>query len=248
MIRKLSSMDHSHVKHLAKLRLNRDYRYEHQSVIVAGIKPVMELISHCHVKSLLAYDETFIPQGVKADEIFLVDEQIMKKVSGMVSPEGLLAELAMPLQADFHGMKKVVALDAIGDPGNIGSLIRTALALGWDGIYLLENCCDPYNEKSLRAARGATFRIPIRMGSWSDLKRLIKDNEWFPVVADLKGVSPESLSKKERIILILSNEAHGPSENASALGTKVSIPMSGKMESLNVSVAGALLMYSFEAK
>jgi TrmH family RNA methyltransferase len=248
MIKTITSLEHSLVKHLTKLRLNRDYRHEHQTVIVAGIKPATELCQRGHLKSILVYNETFIPDNIGEADIYLVNEAIMKKVSGMQNPEGLLIEILMPQPAVIDQQKSIIVLDGINDPGNMGTLLRTALALGWDMAYVLENSCDPYNEKALRAARGATFRLPILIGNWKELNQLVTQHAWQPFVADLKGILPESLPKHKRKLLVLSNEAHGTSSQAQALCTKVTVPMAGPMESLNVAAAGAILMYLFQSQ
>ncbi len=137
----------------------------------------------------------------------------------------------------------MLALDGISDPGNLGNILRTALALGWEGVFILHEGCDPFNEKTMRAARGANFRIPIQSGTIEDLKILIQTNKLLPYVASLKGTSVTSLTPNENTILVLGNEAHGPSEEIVNLCQSVKIPMPGDMESLNVSVAGGILMF-----
>ena len=174
-------------------------------------------------------------------------EAILKKVSGVQTPEGIAAEIAMPSFTSLKGMKKVIALDEVNDPGNLGTLIRTALALGWEGAYLLNNSCDPYNDKALRAAKGATFRLPLQRGNWKELEQLITLNQLDPIVADIDGTPIENVTAKERILLVLSNEAKGPSVEAKQICSTVTIPMPGPMESLNVSTAGAILMYTLNS-
>jgi TrmH family RNA methyltransferase len=120
--------------------------------------------------------------------------------------------------------------------------------MGWEGAFLVGEGCDPFNEKALRAARGATFRLPLRTGSWDELQALATENHWVPLVADLDGKAPSSFHEIKQGILVLSNESHGPSDAALRFCQKVSIPMSGKMESLNVAVAGGILMYALKKK
>lgn len=243
MVKKVTSLQHPVVKHLVKLRQNRDYRYEYQTLVLEGNKIIEEVCQKSPAKTLLAYDETQIPKGVCADEILIVNEAIMHKISGMQTPEGLIAEIAMPQSASLKGLKSIVAFDGITDPGNEGTLIRTALALGWQGVFIVDNCCDPFNEKTLRAARGATFRLPMAMGTWNDLKKLTEDNKLMPFVADIEGESVEKVSIPNGVLLVLSSEAHGVSREAAQICKKVTIPMPGEMESLNVSIAGGILMY-----
>jgi len=242
-LRQLTSLQHPLVKHLVKLRQNHDYRIDHQSVVVEGIKPVTELCQLLKPKTILAYDESFIPQGIDAKDVVLVNESIMQKVSGMIHPEGILAEAPLPPGQTLQEMKYIIALDGINDPGNLGSLLRTALALGWEGAFILGESCDPFNEKAIRAARGATFRIPLRHGTWDELKDLVQKNKLTPVAGDVDGTPLKDFSLGKGVLLVLGNEARGLSEEAAQFCQKATIPMPGEMESLNVGAAGAILMY-----
>ena len=134
-----------------------------------------------------------------------------------------------------------MVLDGIQDPGNLGTLLRTALAFGWNGIYLLGNCCDPYNDKALRSAKGATFRLQLYQGDKAHLKDLSRTHQ--VLVADLDGKAPESVNESEKRVLVLGSESLGVSAESQAFGEKVTLPISGEMESLNVAVAGGILMY-----
>ncbi len=247
MVRHVTSLQHELVKHLIKLRQNHDYRVDHQSLIIDGIKPITELGRSLKPKVIVAWDETLIPEGINADDVVIVNESVMKKISGMATPEGLLAEIPMPKPSSFKDKRYIVALDKVGDPGNVGTIIRTALALGWEGVFVLDESCDPFNEKALRAARGATFRLPLAWGSWNDLKKIIQDNKLDGVVADLEGSKLQDVKFKNGICLVLSNEAQGASKEAKKLCQPVTIDMAGDMESLNVAVAGGILMHALKS-
>lgn len=243
MVRTIVSLQHPLVKHLVKLRQNRDYRYEHHTLLVEGLKPVQEVCEHLKPKLLLALDESFIPPRCRDVECVIASEDVMQKISGMVHPEGLIAEMPMPVAPSFDKVHRLLVLDNISDPGNLGTLLRTALALGWQGAFVVGESCDPYNEKALRAARGATFRLPLRQGSWSELQQLVQRNELEPFVADLQGMPLQKIGLIKRPLLVLSNEAHGISNEAKTICQQISIPLSGRMESLNVAAAGAILMH-----
>jgi len=243
MIKHVTSVQHPIVKHLVKLRQNRDYRYDQQSVLIEGVKLVREVSSHLHLKTLLVQDETLVPKGVKADEILVVSESVMNKISGVHTPEGIIAEVAMPKSSTLKG-KRILAFDGVSDPGNIGALLRTAIALGWDGVFILEDSCDPFNEKAIRAARGATFRLPLAWGNWDQLQQVINDNQLEPILADLQGENLDGFDAKKGVLLVLGNEGHGPTSHAKEICRPVTIPMPGEMESLNVSIAGAIIMYT----
>lgn len=246
MMKKISSLQHPYVKHLFKLRHNRDYREEHNSVVIVGSKIVSEVCPSIRTKSILASDETLIPLKIKAEEVFLTAENVLQKISGLQNPEGIIAEIEMPPSSDLNGLCYVVALDGISDPGNTGTLLRTALALGWQGAFIVDDGCDPYNDKALRAAMGATFRLPLGRGGWEKLEDLAKINNWTMIAADARGTNVASLKFESKILLVLGNEARGISEHGRTLCIKASIPMPGEMESLNVAAAGAVLMYALK--
>ena len=111
-------------------------------------------------------------------------------------------------------------------------------------VFLLDGCCDPYNDKALRSARGATFRIPIASGHWEQLDKIIAANKMTPFVADLQGKSLSTLDGVKAPLLIMGNESRGVSAESCKRSQAITIPMAGKMESLNVSVAGGIIMYA----
>ncbi len=245
MLKKILSLQHPIVKHLVKVRQNADYRWDHQSVFIEGIKVVHEVGLKCSIKHLIALDETLIPKGIKAKEIFIVSESVMQKISGMKTPEGIAAEIEMPKAILPEKMSRLIALEGISDPGNLGTLLRTALALGWEGVFLVgEEGCDPFNEKALRSARGATFSLHIGKGSWAQLEKIIDQNQLEPLAADLEGQNIDTISLPERLLLVLGNEARGLSETAEKVCKKITIPLPGPMESLNVAIAGGILMFA----
>ncbi len=248
MEREITSLQHPLVKHLVRLRQNRDYREERQSVFIEGGKLIGEVCSHKPAKVIIAYDSTYIPPGVMADEIIMVSEAVMHKISGLQTPEGVAAEAAIPQQASLEGLRWILVCDGVSDPGNLGTLLRSGLALGWEGAFILNDSCDPYNDKAVRAAKGATFRLPIAMGTWSELQRIIALNKLQPLAADIKGTSINDIQIDGGALLVLSNEAHGLSDEAQRLCQKVRIPMPGDMESLNVAVAGGILMHMLKQK
>lgn len=243
-MKEITSLQHPLVKHLVKLRQNSDYRYDHQSIIIEGIKTIQEANAANPFTTLMASSEELIPKGIKAKEILLTTPSIIEKISGLKNPEGILAEVAMPKDSNFEGLKYVLALDGINDPGNLGTILRTALAFGWEGVFFLDESCDPYNDKALRASRGAVFKIPMKKGCWNDLQRIINENQLTPLVADIHGSSFDQIQTKEGMLLVLGNEAHGPSKESLSACKAITIPMSGMMESLNVSVAAGILLYT----
>lgn len=140
-----------------------------------------------------------------------------------------------------------------------GTLLRTAVALGWDACFLLPGCCDPFNDKALKAGRGAAFKLPMAQGAWPDLKEVMQVHEMQCYGAgpdkseadtdiQLRSDPASSTQRPETascpLCIILGSEGQGLSKTAVAESRPLAIPMSGAMESLNVSQAGAILMFA----
>lgn len=237
---KITSAQHPIVKRFVKLRQDKSFRIEEKSVVIVGKHLVKEISCHFPIKTLII-DHDF--PGISAENTFLATPEILKKITSLAQPEGIAAEVALPKPGLLKGKKNILVLDRISDPGNLGTLLRTALALGWEGAFLTPNSADPFNDKAIRASKGACFFLPLQEGSYEELEELLKENQLKPYVADLQGTSLSDLKVKHPLALILGNESLGPSAWSKEQGTAVSIPMKKDVESLNVASAGAILMY-----
>lgn len=229
-MKSITSLQNPLVKHLVKLRTDRIYRDKEKSVLISGEKLVNELQQLVKPKRIFTeYPSSHIQ----------VTEEVMEKITGLPNPEGIAAEFPHPEAASLNQLAPILALDQIRDPGNMGTLIRTAWALGWKGIFFLPGCVDPFHEKVIRASRGALFYLPWKEGNWEELKQ-------FPLkryTADIKGLPLHSIPPQKEIVFLLSNEALGVSKEGEQFGEAITIPMEKKVDSLNVSIAGAIMMY-----
>lgn len=240
--KKLTGLQHPFVKYIVSLRKEREFRRAEGKIFVMGTKMVEELIrSKTPIQTLIVGEDADI--SLKASETILVTKEILKKMTGLAQPESVAAIISFPPFQNLSHASRLLVLDGVSDPGNVGTVIRTALALGWDGVYLLENTCDPFNEKALRAAKGATFRLPLAQGTWSDFLSMVTEKNLNVFVADTIGTDVKKCSPYSPLALILSRESQGPRKEATELFQKITIPMSGQMESLNVASAGAILIY-----
>ena len=240
----ITSLQNPLVKRLVKLRTNQDFRKEEGTVLVEGVKMVNEICQMSSPITLIVSHPEMIPEALKSFPIQTVSEEVMQKISGTQNPEGILAEVSYPQPKKFKKLKKLLILDKINDPGNLGTLLRTALAFAWEGIFLVKGGCDPFNDKALRASKGALFRLPYFEGHWSDAVKMIQEFSLEALAADLVGTPVNELKLPYGVALTLGNESHGLSEDAKKHCAPVTIPMQGKMESLNVAVAGGILMYT----
>jgi len=243
MINKLlTSLQHPFVKDLVRLRKDRTFRREEKKVLVTGYKLVQELLDvKAPVETLILEEDFSFPSTISTVR---VTKEILKKITGLEEPEKIAAIIAMPSFCDLSAVSHLLVLDGISDPGNLGTLLRTAWALGWEGVYLTENSCDPFNEKAIRAAKGATFSLPLQEGTFEDFKK--KSSYFKTFVADMEGTSVDLVKAEAPIALILSRESTGARKEAKELFSSLKVPMCENTESLNVAAAGAILLYQLK--
>ncbi|KAK2978745.1 hypothetical protein RJ640_003904 [Escallonia rubra] len=277
----ITSTSNPFVKHCLKLRHSPSYRHSHGSVLVVGSTPIrfQESLqaSSSAIDCLLVLDkaevlEEFDDYPVR---VVRVSSPVMKKLSGVQSTESIDAIALMRIPPTFlviddnqqeedcrrwfPSPHRVLVLDGIQDPGNLGTLIRSAMAFKWGGVFLLPGCCDPFNEKALRASRGASFQLPVVSGSWNHLEALVENfqmkilaghpesNKELKSVAWLSQGLADSL-RDIKLCLVLGSEGSGLSEKTKQACELVSIPMAGEFESLNVSVAGGIFLYMLQPR
>lgn len=183
---------------------------------------------------------------IPAKEHYLVSEEILKKITGLGAPSGLAAEVSMPEPQDLRAKKKVLILDRLADPGNLGTLLRSALAFGWEGVIVTPNTVDLFNDKALRAGKGAIFHLPYMRMQEAELIEWAKHVHVY--VADTEGMALGKIKPQEPFALVLSSEAEGPDPWTESAGKKITIPMKKGVESLNVAASGAILLYQFTVK
>ena len=234
----ITSKEHPQVKHFMKLRINRDFRYETKKVLIEGEKLVTDVLKHLPYHHLFAVDNIHVPSA-DLSHVSIVTEEVMRKISGMERPPKFMAEVNMPPQNTLKGFSRVLVLDRLQDPGNLGTLFRTALALGWEGVFVLEDSVDPYNDKALRASQGAPLLMPWRWGTLADFLRWVSEEKIPVFLADLKGEPPRYV---ERGCLILGREGEGVHPELKAKFAAIAIASNPLIDSLNVAVAGGILM------
>ncbi len=227
------------INYFRKLRTESDFRAQEKKVILEGKNCILDVAARHKPLRVISTE----PVDVPCDEFILIPAHMFKKISGVMHPEGMLAEFPMPTKNLSKDMKRVLVLDRIQDPGNLGTIIRTACAFSWDGILLLNGTCDPFNDKAMRAAKGATFEIAIQKGTWQDVSSLCEDKNFTLLVTRVEGIPIEKMESKGKILLVLGNEAQGVIIPPSIEHADVTIPMKGAMQSLNVSQACTIFMY-----
>lgn len=174
-------------------------------------------------------------------ETILISKEIAEKLSDKVTPEGVFALINKPShRIDLN--KHLLYLDEIKDPGNLGTLLRSALAFDFGGVLLSEGCVSPYNPKVLSGGQGAHFFLPLIAANFTDLV-ILKSSGYALVTTDVSAGSDIHSLAKNNVVLILGNETRGVSPAISSFADHtVNIPIK-HIDSLNVAIAGSILMY-----
>ena len=181
------------------------------------------------------------------DAAWQVSEGVLQHMADTVSPQGIAAIVPLPELAWPSDPTLLLVTDQIRDPGNLGTLLRTAAAAGVEGVLLTRGSVDPWSDKVLRAGMGAHFRLPLRSRqTWEEIERLTAGLTRFVAEAGVPRTYDE-VEWQPPTALIVGGEAHGPSEHARRLATlPISIPMTNQVESLNAAMAGGIIL--FEAR
>jgi TrmH family RNA methyltransferase len=186
-----------------------------------------------------------------ASDALLIEttEGVIKTLSDTVSPQGIVALVTYkPVdlrELSFKGPPLIVLCDGISDPGNLGTLTRSAAAFGVDAMIMLPNTCNPFSPKVIRSSAGSIFHLPVILCSHSEAIDYLKTRQIKLLCADAHGgVDITKCDLKSATAIALGNESHGPtSKLKEASDCSVSIPMVPSIESLNVAVAGSIFLF-----
>jgi RNA methyltransferase, TrmH family len=233
------------VDFLVKLK-KKKYRDEHQKFLLENSKVIWEEFSNPLLDSVYVTDNFYKENEDRMvfKNIYRISNKELKKISKQVSPLGMIALFNMPRTRKFiFKSKNILLLDSISDPGNMGTIIRTADWFGFNHVFLSDNCVEVYNSKVVAASMGSVFNVSINPDA--NLAKLIKDlkEEGYKIiVTDLMGDEFE-INKKDKIALVIGNEGKGVNRKLIAMADKrFKIMKSGKAESLNAAVAAGIVM------
>lgn len=230
---------------LIKLQ-KKKYRDEYGRFVVENPKVIFEEYSNPLLDSIYVTDNFYIANEDQMvfKSIYRLSERDLKNISSQVTPVGMVALFKMPTPQKFiFKSKHVLILDNIADPGNMGTIIRTADWFGFNHLFLSDNCVDIYNPKVVAASMGSIFNVSINQDV--DLKSFIKDlkSEGYKiVVTDLRGDNFD-IVKGDKIAVVIGSEARGVDKEIINLADeRFKIMKSGKAESLNAAVAAGIVM------
>ena len=243
----ITSKDNEIIKNIKKLK---EKKYRLDSYIVEGIKMVKEAISENQEIALIAIREDFkIDFDIKNIKTVTISNKIFNDISDVKTPQGILAVIKKNQNNQIEtNSDYILALDSLQDPGNMGTIIRTADSANINQIIINKTTVDPYSPKVIRSTMGAIYRTNII--EVEDLKTTLKEmkSKGFQIITtDLKATqSIYDINYNNKTVVVIGNEANGVSQEIlQTADKKVIIPMLGKTESLNASIAASIMIYEY---
>jgi len=249
----ITSVQNAKIKWVRSLQSNSRERREAGAFVVEGVRLVEEALSARWAAKLVLYtgdlDERGqrVVQGFAGEgaEVEAVAPHVLRAASDTETPQGVLAVIAQQALKEPQPTDFVFIPDGVRDPGNLGTMLRTAAAAGVDAVFLPPHQVDAFSPKVVRAGMGAHFRLPILALDWEDIRSHV-DRLGLQVylAAAAEGVRLTEADFRPPLALIVGGEAEGAGQEARTLTTRaVHIPMPGGMESLNAAIAAAILMF-----
>jgi TrmH family RNA methyltransferase len=244
---RITSRKNSRIQQIKKLLSSHREREKAGLFVADGIKLLAEA-----VRWWPGLQTVVLSDGVEADlpdhvEILRVPGEIMEYVSPMETPQGALFVCRLPEKQDFACRPGMLLLDGIQDPGNLGTILRTADALEIP-VVLLEGCADPYSHKVVRASMGAVFRTPVLRESWQTVSAACRENG-IPVGVTALSDRAEDIrnAKLSAMAVVIGSEGQGVrKEILDSADRELIIPMSERCESLNAAVAATIVMWQMK--
>lgn len=239
---RITSRTNPRVQRARSLRESK-YRRETGCHFIEGDKLVREAMT-----SGAALETVFVREGYPGErdfpcEMIEVTDGVMDALATAGTPQNLCAVARTPVAAlpqTFRGT--VLLLEDVQDPGNVGTLIRTADALGAGAVILSPKCADPFSPKTLRASMGSVYHLPVYVADIPAALRALNDQGYTCLCGHLKG-SEVLPPKTSQMALLVGNEGNGVTDASAALCYCYRLPMPGKAESLNAAIFGSILLY-----
>ncbi len=230
----------------------RKGRLEAKAFLIEGVRAIKQIISNNPDEIIEILSTEVLPSSYGNYARSLVTDSQLRSISSTKTPQGTIAVVRLPLdmysdQLPVNIGAKILLLQDVQDPGNVGTLIRTAVAFDFSGVILTEKCADPLSPKCVQSTAGTVLSLWIRRTSrYLELVEGLKHQKYFLVATDLGGAEdPSVLQCQNKLLLALGNEASGLSDSVlNASNHRLRVPtIRGKAESLNVAACGAICMY-----
>ena len=241
----ITSVHNEHIKELVKLK-EKKYRDQTGTFLVETKHLVLEAYKAGLIKELILEQDEIFPLDVP---ILYVSKEVLKKLSSVESPSKVMAVVNKRKVEEKYG-EKVLILDRIQDPGNLGTIIRSAVAFNINTIVCSPDTVDFYNPKVVRASQGMMFHVPIMVRNTRNFIKELKDNDYKIVGTKVtNGKDVRTASIYSHFALVIGNEGQGISQEIDELCDEyLYIKMNENCESLNASVAASILLYEINNK
>ena len=244
---RITSRKNPLLQQVRKLLASRKERQQACLFVADGTKLLSEAVKWWQgLETVILSDDVQVqlPEQVR---VVRVPRQIMEYISPMQTPQGALFLCRLPEQTEFIPKPGMLLLDGIQDPGNLGTILRTADALQIP-VALLEGCADPYSHKVVRASMGAIFRTPVQQTTWDEAK-LRCDQEGIPIAVTALSDTAKDIRNApiETMAVVIGSEGQGVRDQiVQSADQQLIIPMSPDCESLNAAIAAAIVMWQMK--
>jgi TrmH family RNA methyltransferase len=249
----ITSTKNPRIQHIRKLQRSSRTRQKDGLFVAEGVRLVGEAYRSGRLPTLVLYTQDLSVRGEeliaclasKGVETIQVAPHVMQSASDTQTPQGILALLPTKPPEKMEAPGFLVIPDGIRDPGNMGTILRTALAAGVEGVILPPGTTDPYAPKVLRAGMGAHFKLPIHTKDWDEIQDWVSRFKLNVFLADSEGGQAYHETEfQSPLVLVIGGEAAGASIEAKNMAScRVHIPMSNAVESLNSGIAAGILMF-----
>ena len=246
----ITSTSNLNIKHIRRLLVDRRYRHKQKAYVVEGSRWLFELKDYpsCQRQILATKSWFYSPKNQRileslSSEVRLVSDKVMTYLSEAVTPPGVLAELNFIEHSLLAAPSLLLILDRITNPGNLGTIIRSASAAGVDGILLAPGCVDVYNPKVVQGSMGALLNVPFILANWEEIGRMTAGLDIWLATMDAE-LPYFDVNWQLPSVIIIGSEATGYGAKAKNLATgSIGIPMRRTTESLNAATAASVIMF-----
>jgi len=240
----ITSTQNPHVKAWIKLH-SKKYRTRTQSFLIEGFHLLEDAInSGWQIDTVIVQDGVALPDWLSQQKLITLSQQVFTAISQTETPQGVAAVVNMPATQPITG-DRLLLIDQVQDPGNLGTMIRTADAAGFSQVILGKGTVDVYNDKVLRASQGSIFHIPVIEADLLELIPKLQTQAYTVLASALENsVAYDAVGQPNKVAVVMGNEGSGVNPEILQLADQcIKIPIYGQAESLNVSIAAGILMY-----
>ena len=249
MSEQITSLQNQRVKLVYSLQNKTKVRKRERKIVLEGTRLINDALDTGHTPQFVMYESETVDYNLIArlqntgTELISVSSEVIQHISDTKQPQGIAGIFRLP-QPDMPELpQRILILDAIREPGNMGTILRTAGAAGVDLLILAPDCVDVFHPRVLRSGMGAHFRLPVAEATWPQIAAYCEDLNLYAASGQGEAIYTD-VDWTQPHALIIGNEAHGIGEKVTDMNVNlVKIPMAAQTESLNAAVATAVILF-----